>query len=233
MQKLSPTQIFKPLTYGLLGLALLVALYFLAMGANNSDGSLSPMETLKQLDGEQDHAKIIELLYTNVDPEFAAQALPWLKERDYTGYAPYYYAQARYLLILNQPYQALQYYMLAGLSARIDAARCADISVAALIAFLEKGFEGVHEYMQLEIDSKATSGNWALHKEEQVAQRAIPAWICSQGTSPRSYVNYIPDEIWQHKRSDIRDEFARYIASPTSLATDTAAGASAATEATP
>ena len=171
-----------------------------------------PIAQLNQLEANKDYLNIIKALNENVDPEFSKVVLPWLQEREASGFAPYLYAAARHYLITGDAYQALLYYSTAGLTARIDAARCTDRSTAGFVAYLENGFSGVQQYIKANPDSMNAAGTWALLKEDETKNRALPEWLCTNGDNPSEYVPYVSEEIWQGERAQIRTAFEQFVA---------------------
>ena len=180
---------------------------------------------LGRLEENKDHLGMIKYLYENTDPKFSKVVLPWLIERENNGYTPYLYAIARHSLIRNDPYQSLLYYIAAGLAARVDAAHCSDLTSANLVALLENGFSGVHEYMAAHPESKSLAGRFALSKEDSLRSRPEPDWLCKSGQETSPYVPYVANEIWQQQRAEIRVAFNSYIDSYFAEADDTASDA--------
>jgi hypothetical protein len=179
---------------------------------------------LNELEKKKDYVNLIKALYENTTPEYSKAVLPWLKKREDSGFTPYLYATARHMLITDETYQALLYYSAAGLAARVDAARCSDRTTASWVAFLENGFSGVHEYMNAHPESKATAGKWALMKEETLKGRDLPAWMCLNGEKTSEYVPYVPEELWQQERIQIRNAFDQFTQSGTITETAPASG---------
>lgn len=167
------------------------------------------IRVLDKMESEGKSDALIKVFYERTEPAFSKKILPWLKARESLGYAPYYYATARHLLIVEKPYEALLYYTAAGLFARIDAMACSDSGAQAFILELEKPFGGVRDYVKAVPGTKLAAGTWALNREEESFPRKLPEWICSK--SKRIIGQYRSLEEWKKDREEIRKQFKSYI----------------------
>jgi hypothetical protein len=165
---------------------------------------------LERFERAHDYPSLINALYKKREgTAFSTSVLPWLKERESKDFAPYLYATALHLILLDQPDDAMLYYFRAGLLARIDLLRCADSTAEQVVMQLESPFKDVQDYLGAHPGAKVTSGTLALLKEEEsLPVRGKPDWLCLYGEHKLNpYIAYIDDAEWMKRRQETRDSF--------------------------
>ena len=183
----------------LIGALYLGYAYWRDRTAVSSDPNLVELERYEKA---KDYPGLANALFRKREgTAFSEAVLPWLAEREELGFAPYLYAQALHLNVLQRPEEGIRYYFRAGLIARVDLLRCLDASAETLIMQMEELFPDALDYLDENPGTRVAAGTLALLKEEQAVHRPKPEWLCTYGEKKLSkYAAFTEDAAWQEKR---------------------------------
>ncbi len=190
----------------LIGLSYLGYAYWRDRVAFSSDPNLAELERYEQA---KDYPGLANALFRKREgTAFSEAVLPWLEKREERAFAPYLYAQALHLNVLQKPEEAIRYYFRAGLLARIDLLYCLDASAEKLIMQMESLFPDTLDYLDEHPGARVSAGTLALLKEEQAVGRPKPDWLCPYGDKKLSkYEAFVEETLWLERRIPTLESF--------------------------
>jgi probable HAF family extracellular repeat protein len=180
-------------------------------------GESEYIQTLNKLESDKNHNEIVLSLFVNFNSKSLAEddyelVARWLKDRLGSGDAPYFYFFASYdSWDRKSKYSfkhALKYFVAGKIIYRIDAARCNYPESLKAVRYYERElFNGFADALHFHKENHEYLFNWALDKEEELKDRPVANWICSEGVNKfKGQYTQLSYEEWQSRRMEIREQ---------------------------